>query len=196
MTSSQLLDEIPSELLDVVDEFARTSELEDVLRLAVRRLANLFELERASVVLFREDEDVGYVVLEHSNDTLGNLVVRLTDYPELQEVIRTERPIVIPDVLDDRLLQGVRSKIENAKNVHRSALLFPLVRKDRVVGALFLRGKEPSEIDATAAINRPFAIRSSSIFCASSFPRRNSAPTTRSFRTRGNRSAERWTFLA
>ncbi|MEO1481094.1 MAG: PAS domain S-box protein [Myxococcota bacterium] len=142
MTSSQLLDEIPSELLDVVDEFARTSELEDVLRLAVRRLANLFELERASVVLFREDEDVGYVVLEHSNDTLGNLVVRLTDYPELQEVIRTERPIVIPDVLDDRLLQGVRSKIENAKNVHRSALLFPLVRKDRVVGALFLRGKE------------------------------------------------------
>ncbi|MEM6533596.1 MAG: PAS domain S-box protein [Myxococcota bacterium] len=140
--STQLLNEIPSELLDVVDEFARSSELEDVLRLAVRRLANLFELERASVVLFREDEDVGYVVLEHSNDTLGNLVVRLADYPELQEVIRTQRPIVIEDVLDDRLLQGVRSKIEKAKNVHRSALLFPLVRKERVVGALFLRGKE------------------------------------------------------
>ncbi|MEL6543072.1 MAG: GAF domain-containing protein, partial [Myxococcota bacterium] len=143
--SVEVLNEIPSELLDVVDEFARSPELEDVLRLAVGRLATIFELERASVVLFREDEDVGYVVLEHSNATLGNLVVRLDDYPELREVIRTRQPLTISDVFGDTLLENVRSKLEKAKNPPRAALLFPLVRKDRVVGALFLRGEKLAE---------------------------------------------------
>ncbi|MEO0815223.1 MAG: hypothetical protein AAFY60_20350, partial [Myxococcota bacterium] len=120
--SVEVLNEIPSELLDVVDEFARSPELEDVLRLAVGRLATIFELERASVVLFREDEDVGYVVLEHSNATLGNLVVRLDDYPELREVIRTRQPLTISDVFGDTLLENVRSKLEKAKNPPRAAL--------------------------------------------------------------------------
>lgn len=143
--STKVVNEIPHELLEVVDEFARSPELEDVLRLAVGRLASIFGLERASVVLFREDEDVGYVVLEHANAVLGNLIVRLNDYPELREVIRTRQPLTISDVLGDALLEGVRSKLEKAKNPHRAALLFPLVRKDRVVGALFLRGQQLSE---------------------------------------------------
>ncbi|MEL7304413.1 MAG: PAS domain S-box protein [Myxococcota bacterium] len=143
--SNTVLSEIPSELLDFIDEFARSPELEDVLRLAVQRLADLFEVERVSVVIFREDEDLGYVVLENANAELGNHVVQLADYPELREVIRQKNAVVISDVLGDALLAGVRSKLEKAKHPHRTALLFPLVRKDRVVGALFLRGHRLAE---------------------------------------------------
>ena len=81
------------------------------------------------------------------DQSLDNLVIRFEDYPELSEIVRSGEPLVISDVLADSLLSGVRTKIEEARTPHRSAVLFPLKRTGTVVGALFLRGRQVAPVD-------------------------------------------------
>lgn len=123
----------------LVDEINDRPALGDVLKTVVLRMAQLFGVERVSVVLLKAGEDVAYVIAEQEEALLDNVVVRLSDYPELQALIRSREPLVIPDVLGDSLLHGVRAKIQDAKSPPRAAVLFPLLHNKEVVGALFLR---------------------------------------------------------
>ena len=61
---------------------------------------------------------------------------------EVQEVIRTRAPVVISDVFATDLLAGVRPRLSKVKTPHRAAVLFPMVRAGRVIGALFLRSSK------------------------------------------------------
>lgn len=128
--------------LGLVEELAAKPDLHDVLKVAVLRMAERFPFWRVSVVLLKPGEDVGYVVLEQAGAALDNIVVRVSDYPELERVMQTREPLVISDLFGDELMAGVRKKLEAAAIEHRSAVLFPLVRKTDVVGALFLRSTE------------------------------------------------------
>jgi PAS domain S-box-containing protein len=135
-------------LVELIAEITETPELGDVLRIAVLRMSQLFHIDRVSVVLFNPGDELGFVVMEHEKSLLENLIIRLDDYPELKRVIASRAPLVIPDVLGDALLSGVHSKIRRAKEAPRAAVLFPLMRKQKAVGALFLRSSAPmGEVD-------------------------------------------------
>ncbi|MEE8408719.1 MAG: PAS domain S-box protein [Myxococcota bacterium] len=134
-------------LVSLIDEIAEKPTLGDVLRIAVLRMSQLFDIDRVSVVLFTPGDEIGFVVMENEDSLLDNLVVRLADYPEIGRIIETREPLVISDVLGDTLLSGVRSKLEHAKVPPHSAVLFPLVRKRDVVGALFLRSAGPVQVE-------------------------------------------------
>ena len=129
-------------LVSFIGELVRRPALQDVLRTAILGMRDLFSMDRVSVVFVRPGEEFGYVVMER-NRQLDNVVIKVDDYPELIEVMRTREPIVISDVFGDELLQGVRVKLEEAEVSHRSAVLFPLQHKREVVGALFLRSETP-----------------------------------------------------
>jgi len=130
-------------LLEIIEEIARNPGLQPVLKIAVLRMSELFALERISVVIFDQHGKVGYVVMEREQDLLDNVVINIADYPELKQVIASKEALVIADVFGDTLLAGVRNKINAAHEPPRAAVLFPLLRQDQVVGALFLRGKAP-----------------------------------------------------
>lgn len=130
-------------LVSLIDEMAEKPDLQEVLRVAILRMSGLYSIDRASVVLLKPGHDVAFVVMESEKSILENLVIRIDDYPEFREIIRSRQPLVISDVLAHTLMIGVRNKLEQAATPHRSAVLFPLIRKEQVVGALFLRGKEP-----------------------------------------------------
>ncbi len=123
-----------------VERIAAQPDLQHVLRTAVLGISELFEIERVSVVLIREGESFGHVVMERAQE-LDNVVIRVDDYPELSEMMRTQEPLVISDVLEDTLLSGVRNRLEEADVSHRSAVLLPLLLRGEVVGALFLRSE-------------------------------------------------------
>lgn len=129
-------------LLELAEGIAARPGLQEVLQLAIAGMSEWFPFGRISLVLFSPSDEHAYVVLADVDAALDNIVVLLADYPELQEVIRTRKPLVISDVRDDGLLSGVRTKIETAELTTRSSILFPLVRKDEVLGALFLRSAD------------------------------------------------------
>lgn len=128
-------------MVSLINEMAAHPDLQDVLRIAILRMDEIFSVNQVSVVLFQPGDEFGFVVAERDR-RLDNIVIRLEDYPELLEIIRTCEPLVIANVFGDVLLRGVRDKLEEAGVSHRSSLLFPLVRDRDVVGALFLRSRE------------------------------------------------------
>jgi PAS domain S-box-containing protein len=138
-------------LLAVVTELAAHPDLSDVLRLAVTLMEQRFPAFRVSIVLLRPDDGIGYVVVH--GQPLDSLVVKIKDYPELEHVIQTHQPLVIPDLFHDALMKGVRHKLEEAAIEHRSAVLFPLLRKHVVIGALCLRSRQVSPDVAPDLIN-------------------------------------------
>ncbi len=127
-------------LLAVVNELAAHPDLNDVLKSAIVRMEERFPAFRVSLVLLESPKNAGYVVLD--GQPLDTIVLNLDDYPELRHVIATREPLVIADVFGDEMMRGVRAKITAAQEPHRSSVLFPLVRKTDVVGALFLRGRD------------------------------------------------------
>jgi PAS domain S-box-containing protein len=137
--------EVHEGLVSLIAEINDRPELADVLCTAVLRMAQLFNIDRVSVVLFKPGDEVGFVVAEHEESLIENLVLRINDYPELQALMERPEPLVIPDVLGNALLSGVRTKLEQARAPPRASVLFPLTHKGEVVGALFLRDKEPLE---------------------------------------------------
>lgn len=129
-------------LVDIIQSFAASPDLQDVLRVAVMRLAELFDIERVSVILFQPGDEIAFVVMVHEKQLLDNLVIRISDYPEIQEIIQTQKPLVIQDVFGEELLSGIRHRLQGARDPHQTAVLFPLTRKNVVAGAMFLRSKE------------------------------------------------------
>jgi PAS domain S-box-containing protein len=137
-------------LVTLIDEIARSPGLQQVLNIAILRLSELFSVDRVSVIIFDQHSEVGFVVMERERALLDNVVISIADYPELKEIIRTKSPLIISDVFGDALLEGVRNKLTRAHEPHQAAVLFPLARKEQVVGALFLRSRERMrEVDET-----------------------------------------------
>ena len=130
-------------VLTLVNELAEATDLQGVLRKVILRLSEIFSIERVSVVMLKPESDIAFVVMEHEAALLDTVMIRLEDYPEIQEIMRTGEPLLISDVLANDLLHGVRTKIKKAAVKHRSAMLFPLHRGQEVIGVLFLRSPEP-----------------------------------------------------
>jgi PAS domain S-box-containing protein len=127
-------------LVGLMHEMARKPELHELLRVAIVRLSGQFDIGRASVVLLRPAQDVAFVVMATDSGGLENVVVRLQDYPELLNVLKGDaRPI--SEALANALMAGAPPTTLAQSHADHAAVLFPLVRKDEVVGALLLRGR-------------------------------------------------------
>jgi PAS domain S-box-containing protein len=67
---------------------------------------------------------------------LRHLDLSIARYPEIQEVVRTRQPLLIPDVLAAPLLGSVREHLEPLGL--RSLAVLPLIARGQVIGALSL----------------------------------------------------------
>jgi two-component system cell cycle response regulator len=92
-------------------------------------------------VLTAPGEDKGRVVAVYENPAIRDLRVDLARYPEIQEAIRTERPVVIHNVHEDPLFATIRrhwSQQHVEVNV-QAAVALPVFVQGRAAGVFFLR---------------------------------------------------------
>lgn len=141
--------------LELTRTLASSLEFREILFTVVRRIAEVVNIDRVSIVLIPDDEPgVGYVIAASDDHEVTNLRLDLSKYPEINQVLRTQEALTINDVATHPVLDGVRASMHQL-----SALsLIPISSEDRVIGVLFLRTMEarkslsPSELDVCALV--------------------------------------------
>lgn len=127
-------------LLELTQTLTVNTDVREILRTVVCRLAAVAAVDRCSVVLARDDYEVGYVVA--CNDDLDALdrTIDLGRYPEIQQVLASRRPLLIDDAPTHPLLGAVRELVSGTRFPYLA--LFPIALEQRAFGVLFLRASE------------------------------------------------------
>ena len=128
-------------VLELTQALSSTLDFRNILFTVVRRIAEVARVDRCSIVLVRDQGDVGYVVAASDDKELRDLPIALGKYPEIQQVMATGEPLVIEDAATHPLFDMVRT--EMPANAFRSLALLPILFEDRPMGVLFLRGRRP-----------------------------------------------------
>jgi diguanylate cyclase (GGDEF)-like protein len=128
-------------LFDIFQEVSATLRADEIFQTLVRRVGHAFGLTHCSFVLTAPGEDKGRVVAVYENPAIRDLRVELERYPEIQEAIRTERPVLIPDVHEHPLFETIRRRwLQQRIEVNvQSAVALPVFVKGRAAGVFFLR---------------------------------------------------------
>ena len=128
-------------LFDIFQEVSAALRADEIFQTLVRRVGHAFGLTRCSFVLTAPGEDKGRVVAVYENPGIRDLRVELERYPEIQEAIRTERPVLIHDVHEHPLFEAIRKRWRQQRievNV-QAAVALPVFVQGRAAGVFFLR---------------------------------------------------------
>jgi PAS domain S-box-containing protein len=126
-------------VLELTQKLASTLDIRDILFTVVQRVAQVAHVDRCSIVLFAESGDLGYVLATSDDEQLRDLPIDLGKYPEIREVFRTGKALVIRDAARHPLFEVVRQR-EAAPGFNSLALL-PILHDHGPMGVLFLRSK-------------------------------------------------------
>ena len=127
-------------VLELTQALASNLEFRSILFTVVRRIAEVARVDRASIVLVREEADVGYVVAASDDKELRDLPISLAKYPEIQQVLANGEALVIKDAATHPLLEIVRA--EQRGGGYASIAIVPILYEDRPMGVLFLRARQ------------------------------------------------------
>jgi two-component system cell cycle response regulator len=128
-------------LFDIFQEVSAALRADEIFQTLVRRVGHAFGLTHCSFVLTTPGEDKGRVVAVYENPAIRDLRVDLERYPEIQEAIRTERPVLINDVHEHPLFESIRRRWAQQQievNV-QAAVALPVFVQGRAAGVFFLR---------------------------------------------------------
>jgi diguanylate cyclase (GGDEF)-like protein len=128
-------------LFDIFQEVSAVLRAEEIFQTLVRRVGQAFGLAHCSFVLTAPGETHARVIAVYENPAIRDLSVDLERYPEIQEAIRTERPVVVHDVHDHPLFESIRRHWEQQRldvNV-QAAVALPVFVQGRAAGVFFLR---------------------------------------------------------
>src|SRR2546430_3602015 len=128
-------------LFDIFQDVSAALRADEIFRTLVRRVGHAFGLTHCSFVLTAPGEDKGRVVAVYENPAIRDLRVELERYPEIQESIGTQRPVIIPDVHEHPPFEAIRRRWTQhriAVNV-QSAVALPVFVQGRAAGVFFLR---------------------------------------------------------
>lgn len=128
----------------VIATATSTLDLQTVLQTICDELATFLGLPQAAFALLNRTEDELEVVAEHLGrgrvSALG-MVIPLTNNAATQEVIRTQKPVVLQDAQNDPR-QPALHEIAKRRGT-RSVLVIPLLVRGRVLGTLGLNSTKP-----------------------------------------------------
>ena len=127
-------------VLELTQALASNLDFRGILFTVVQRIAEVARIERVSIVLVGEQGSVGYVVAASDDAQLRDLAIDLTHYPEIQQVLTSDEPLVISDAAAHPLLNLVRER-EQARAFSSLAIL-PILYEGRPLGVLFLRARQ------------------------------------------------------
>jgi len=128
-------------LFDIFQEVSAALRADEIFQTLVRRVGQAFGLSHCSLVLTAPGDDKGRVVAVYENPAIRDLRVDLGRYPEIQEAIRTERPVVIHNVHEDPLFATIRQHW-NQQHIEvnvQAAVALPVFVQGRAAAVFFLR---------------------------------------------------------
>jgi GAF domain-containing protein len=129
-------------IVDILQEVSSSLHFIDVLQTIARKLGESFGLDRCSIFLSGDKDEVR-LVASYEDPSIRNLIVDLNRYPELKRAFESGETVFIPDAANDPQLQSVKSNFE-MRNV-RSIIVVPIRWEDSVIGAIFLRTERDAE---------------------------------------------------
>lgn len=135
-------------MLELTQALASSLDFREILYTLVRRIAEVVNVDRVSIVLAPDSEarDVGFVVATSDDEAIANLRLDLEKYPEIQQVLRTGEALTIDDAATHPVLDGVRTQI--GANDLGALTLLPIVWREEALGVLFLRSVRRAPLSA------------------------------------------------
>lgn len=131
-------------LFDIFQEISAALRADEIFQTLVRRVGQALGLAHCSFVVTTPGDTQGRVVAVYEDPSIRDLHVELGRYPEIEEALRTERPVVIPNVKEHPLFAAIREKWDaKALNIAiRSAVALPVFVQGVPAGVFFLRTRE------------------------------------------------------
>lgn len=151
-------------LLELTARYAEASDIDELFHDVTRRLAEELQIDRVALVVVDAQHGQGTIIAASDDAGLKDHRIDLSRYPEVQEVLRTKKPVIVEDAPSHPLLEGVKASVA-ARGI-RSLAALPLVVRGEVQGILLLRrgtdqGFNPREVEflTTAAHATAVAFR-------------------------------------
>jgi PAS domain S-box-containing protein len=136
-------------LNQIIAASASGLELEAVLQVACRELAQTFDVPQAAVALLNEDKTEASVAAEYLADgrpsALGH-IIPVAGNPSFQHLLNRKTPLVVSDAQNDPRLAPIHHLM--GERGTSSMLILPLVVEGDVVGSLGLDAVEPRQFSA------------------------------------------------
>jgi PAS domain S-box-containing protein len=129
-------------VLELTQALASNLDFRGILFTVVQRIAEVAKVDRVSIVLVREQGQIGYVVAASDDEHLRDLPIDLSKYPEIQQVLSSGEPLVIGDAATSTLLEIVRHDAQ--ARAFSSLAILPILYEGRPLGVLFLRARRAS----------------------------------------------------
>jgi|GEM_PF-2033850 len=109
----------------------------ELLRVLVDKVGSYFKASRCSVIKIHEDKGEATILASYEDARITDLSIDLKKYPEIREVCKTGKPIILRDALDFPMMKDV---LDGLKGIEiKSLLVFPIVSNDKCIGTLHLR---------------------------------------------------------
>jgi len=124
-------------LMEITSRLIGADNLLDNLFAVASFLSVELDVTRCSVVLIRQERDLGLVIASSDDPHVSSLAIDLRRYPEITRVAEEGRPLVVTDVSDSEILKEVLPELKSAAVT--SVALFPIARDAEVLGVIFLR---------------------------------------------------------
>jgi PAS domain S-box-containing protein len=124
-------------LLELTADYAESLDVEALLHDVTRRLAVQLDISRASMVMVDPGSEEAVIVASSDDAAMKDRRIELARYPEIREVVRTARPVVVENAPTHPLLEGVQTAVA-AQNIQAIAAL-PMPIRGEVRGVLLVR---------------------------------------------------------
>lgn len=149
-------------LLELTARYAEATDVEELLFDVTRKLAEDFDIDRATLVMVDVEKQIGTIVAASDDASLKDLRVELSRYPEIREAVRTGKPVIVEDAPSHPLLEDVKESVK-ARNI-RNIAAFPLIVSGKVLSVLLVRRSSargafnPREVDFLTTVAHATAI--------------------------------------
>jgi PAS domain S-box-containing protein len=134
------LDGMERALLDIHDLMSRGGDSPETLRDILLIALDTIGFERASLIAHVEGSAHGYVVAATDDPHLQQFTLVMSDYPELEEALRSQAPVLIGDVAAHPLTAPIAEDLR-ARAV-ASLAVFPVVWRASSLGAVRFRSRK------------------------------------------------------
>lgn len=126
-----------SVLLELTARYAEATDVGGLLHDVTRRLAEEMQIDRVALVVVEPEKSEGTIIAASDDAKLSDHRIDLQRYPEVREVLRTGKPVIVEDAPSHPLLEDVKETVA-ARGIRNLAAL-PLAGGGVVQGVLLLR---------------------------------------------------------